>query len=152
MRALWLALLASGLATSATAQSLIDPDRAWLRRKVDALELRAATDPVGAAEEARALGRELRRAAGAGDGERLRLERRLERIAAGPPRTVVSPGPPRGLDPPPSSLERELFASERDPLRTADLLLARAAEGLAEGRLDAARSDLSLAAAELAVL
>jgi hypothetical protein len=45
--------------------------------------------------------------------------------------------------------DRELFGGERDPLATADLLLERAAEGIAEGRTDAARSDLSLVATEL---
>lgn len=154
MRALALAFLACSLALPTAAQSPIDPDRAWLRRQADVVELRALSDPRGAAEQARELKARLRADNRPGDGERAQLERRLERIAAGPALSPVPPAPPRTSEPLPTSLEREreLFVSERDPLRTADLLLARAAEGLLEGRLDAARSDLSLAAAELAVL
>lgn len=156
MRTLVGACVVAMLAGSAVAQtSTIDPDRAWQRRQADAIERRAVTDPAGAASMAR---EERRRVVGetrgAIDADVVETERRLERTrAGGRSAEPVPPRPPRaaGLLPfsADTSRDHELFGLERDPLRTADLLLERAAEGLAEGRTDAARSDLSLAAAEI---
>lgn len=144
------------LAGAAAAQtSLIDPDRAWQRRQADAVERRAVTDPAGAASEAREARRRMGvETRGAIDAEALETERRLERaLAGGRAAGPVPPRPARAGEPLPfsadTSRDRELFEDERDPLATADLLLERAAEGIAEGRTEAARSDLSLAAAEL---
>jgi hypothetical protein len=156
MRTLVGACVGFVLAGSALAQtSTIDPDRAWQRRQADTVERRAVTDPVGAASMAR---EERRRMAvenrGAIDAEAIATERRLERVSqAGRSAEPVPPRPARAGERLPfsadTSRDRELFAVERDPLATADLLLERAAEGIAEGRTDAARSDLAFAAAEL---
>ncbi|MCS6779835.1 MAG: hypothetical protein NZ555_09050 [Geminicoccaceae bacterium] len=153
----WWASAAIGIvvAGSVQAQTVIDPDRAWQRRQADVIEQRAVTDPSGAAAQARETRRQLAvDRPGTLDAERVQLERRLDRATAGAPRTPVPPAPARPGEALPSSTDRErdLFEPERDPLRTADLLLGRAAEGIAEGRPEAARSDLSLVAAELAVL
>lgn len=157
MRTLAWAYVGLVLAGSATAQtSTIDPDRSWQRRQADAVEQRAVTDPAGAAREAREQRRRLAvETRGAIDADAVTTGQRLERAASGqgriagaaPPRPARAPEPlPFSAD---TSRDRELFDAERDPLATADLLLERAAEGIAEGRTDAARSDLSFAAAEL---
>jgi hypothetical protein len=157
MRTLGWACVLSLLAGSAAAQTtLIDPDRAWQRRQADTVERRAVTDPAGAATQAREarrlMGVETR---GAIDPEAIETERRLERAARAGGRATgpLPPRPARASEPLPfsadTSRDRELFAEERDPLATADLLLERAAEGIAEGRTEAARSDLALAAVEL---
>jgi len=144
------------VAGSATAQSsLLDPERAWERRQLDAIERRAVTDPAGAAAEARELRRRMTAEGRASsDPEAIATERRLRAIeAGGRPAVSLPPRPARAADPLASSVDtsrdRLLFETERDPLATADRLLERAAEGIAEGRIEAARSDLSLAAAEL---
>lgn len=151
---LLLGVLVAGAAAAQT--SLIDPDRAWQRRQADTIERRTVTDPAGAGLQAREQRRQLGVATrGAIDSDAITTEQRLERAASGQGRAVgpVPPRPARAGEPLPfsadTSRDRELFATERDPLATADLLLERAAEGIAEGRTDAARSDLSLAAAEL---
>jgi hypothetical protein len=158
MRTLLRACVGLVLAGSAAAQtSTIDPDRAWQRRQADAIERRAVTDPAGAAAQASEERRRLRvENRGAIDADALTTEQRLERArAGGRSAEPVPPRPPRaaGLLPfsADTSRDRELFGLERDPLATADLLLERAAEGLAEGRTDAARSDLAFAAAELQI-
>lgn len=151
---LLLGLLVLGAAAAQT--SLIDPDRAWQRRQADTIERRAVTDPSGAGRQAREQRRQLGvETRGAIEPDAITTEQRLERAASGQGRAVgpVPPRPARAGEPLPfsadTSRDRELFDVERDPLATADLLLERAAEGIAEGRTDAARSDLSLAAVEL---
>lgn len=157
MRTLAWACVGVMLAGSAAAQtSTIDPDRSWQRRQADTIERRAVTDPAGAAREAREQRRLLEVGTrGAIDADAVTTGKRLERAASGQGRIARSqpPRPARAPEPLPfsadTSRDRELFDAERDPLATADLLLERAAEGIAEGRTDGARSDLSLAAAEL---
>lgn len=157
MRTVLLAVGLVMLSGAASAQtSLIDPDRAWQRRQADVIERRAVTDPAGAAAQAGEARRQQSVETGRSiDADAVTTGRRLDRTAQaeGAARPSVPPRPPAAAEPLPFSADttrdRELFEAERDPLATANLLLERAAEGIAEGRTDAARSDLSLAAAEL---
>lgn len=154
MRTLPVAVMLVVASGAAGAQSLIDPDRAWQRRQADVIERRALTDPAGAATQARETRRQLSvESRQAIDPDAVATARRLDRTAQGAAGTSVPPRPAPAAEPLPFSADRardrELFETERDPLATAGVLLERAAEGIAEGRTDAARSDLSLAATEL---
>jgi hypothetical protein len=128
-----------------------------IQRELRSIEGRSVTQPGLAARQARETQQELLRS-GRGvalDPEARRAERRLEgliqdeaaRGAAAVPGRIYRPAP----DLPASYEERELLPAIA-PTGLASSLLDRAADGLAAGRTDQARSDLALAEHEIDAL
>lgn len=145
-------LLVPSLTTGVTAQGALDPDTAISRRQIRGIERRVLTDPEGAARAGAAARRGLIRDSGGVtlDPERLRLERRLERLDRLPEPSPSTISPPAGGELPFSARHQPFgLSGAGGPLATARRLLARAADGMAEGRPAQARSDIRAARAEL---
>jgi hypothetical protein len=138
-------------------QPLITPEDAHQLRELRSIERRSVTDPAGAARDAGAASRRVVRDAKGVDftPEQARVYRQLHRLRAVEPGPEGAAASPREVgDPLPSSYDDRgaPLPSMRDPLRTAGLLLDRAEGNIADGRVASARSDLSLAESELAII
>lgn len=125
-------------------------------RQQRAIEGRSLTQPDAAALDAMNARRDLVRGrAGASSPTERRVERNLDSLSAGRPQTGSLPAGQPLLTPReqlPSSYEDELFLPRNLGSSVVEGLLDRVDDGLADGRLDQARSDLALAEQQLGKL
>jgi hypothetical protein len=126
------------------------------QRQLRAVEGRSVTQPAPAARDAiDARQQLLRGGAGRLSPAQRRVERRLDALSTpmpAPGQAPTIPVPVSPLDDLPASYDDEAFLPQDRASGVVRSLLDRAADGIADGRLDQARSDLAFADRQLATL